>query len=154
MVTPKGSMWTEGETLQVSVLPYRCSICPPLVTRQMSILYSSSCHTRAIRRGRCQSCNQVSVTHVCGRNLIIGLTSVESPRVDISSTCKVGHKLGVPLPLLICSPSAWLSRLLYRRGRKSRRDLWITLYYPWNTIRNTTHRTYICSLWLIYYITH
>ena len=30
MVTPKGSMSTEGETLQVSVLPYRCSICPLL----------------------------------------------------------------------------------------------------------------------------
>ena len=27
MVTPKGSMSTEGETLQFSVLPYRCSIC-------------------------------------------------------------------------------------------------------------------------------
>ena len=27
MVTPKGSMSTEGEILQVSVLPYRCSIC-------------------------------------------------------------------------------------------------------------------------------
>ena len=38
MVTPKGSMSTEGETLQVSVLTYRCSICAPLVTRQMSIL--------------------------------------------------------------------------------------------------------------------
>ena len=46
MVTPKGSMSTEGETFQVSVLPYRCSICPPLVMRQMWILYSSSCHTR------------------------------------------------------------------------------------------------------------
>ena len=30
------------------------------------------------------------------------------------------------LPLLTCSPSAWPSRLLYRRGRKSRSDLWIT----------------------------
>ena len=38
IVTPKGSMSTEGETLQVSVLPYRFSICAPLVTRQMSIL--------------------------------------------------------------------------------------------------------------------
>ena len=38
MVTPKGSMSTEGETLQFSVLPYRCSICPRLVTRQMSNL--------------------------------------------------------------------------------------------------------------------
>jgi len=38
MVTPKGSMSTEGQTLQVSVLSYRCSICPPLVTRQMSNL--------------------------------------------------------------------------------------------------------------------
>ena len=27
MVTPKGSMSTEGETLQVPVLPYRCLIC-------------------------------------------------------------------------------------------------------------------------------
>ena len=41
MVMPKGSMSTEGETLQVSqvfVLPYGCSICAPLVTQQMSIL--------------------------------------------------------------------------------------------------------------------
>jgi len=60
--------------------------------------------------------------------LITGLTSAASPRVDVSSTCKVGQKLGVSLPLLLCSPSAWLSRLLYRRGQKSRRDLWITLY--------------------------
>jgi hypothetical protein len=38
MVTPKGNMSTEGETLQVSVLPCKCSICPLLVTRQMSNL--------------------------------------------------------------------------------------------------------------------
>jgi hypothetical protein len=38
MVTPKGSMLTEGEILQFSVPTYRCSICPPLVTRQMSNL--------------------------------------------------------------------------------------------------------------------
>jgi hypothetical protein len=36
IVTPKGSRPTEGETLPVSVLPYRCSICTPLVTRQIS----------------------------------------------------------------------------------------------------------------------
>ena len=36
MVTPKGSMSIEGETLQVSVLPYRCSICAPLVTSEGS----------------------------------------------------------------------------------------------------------------------
>jgi len=59
--------------------------------------------------------------HVCGRNLITGLTSAASPSVDISSTCNVGQKLGVSLPLLTCSLSAWPSRLLYRRGRKSRR---------------------------------
>jgi len=31
------------------------------------------------------------------------LTSAASPRVDISSTCKVGQKLGVFLPLLTYS---------------------------------------------------
>ena len=66
--------------------------------------------------------------NACGRNFITGLTSAASPRVDISNTCKVEQKLGVSLPLLTCSPSAWPSRLLYRRGRKSRWDLWITLY--------------------------
>jgi hypothetical protein len=38
MVTPEGSISTEGQTFQVSVLPYRSSICPPLVKRQMSNL--------------------------------------------------------------------------------------------------------------------
>jgi hypothetical protein len=64
----------------------------------------------------------------CGRNLILGLTSAVSPRVDISSTCNVGEKLVVSLPLLKCSPLAWPSWLLYHRGWKSQRDLWITLY--------------------------
>jgi hypothetical protein len=43
--------------------------------------------------------------HVCGRNLITGLTSAALRRVDISSTCKVGQKIGVSLPLLTCYPS-------------------------------------------------
>jgi hypothetical protein len=51
-----------------------------------------------------------------------------SPRVDISSTCMVGQKIGVSLPMLTCSPSAWPSLLLYCRGQKSQRDLRITLY--------------------------
>jgi hypothetical protein len=53
----------------------------------------------------------------------------QSPRVDISSTSKVGQKLGVSLPLLTCSPSAWPSQLLYCRGQNSQRNLWITLYF-------------------------
>jgi hypothetical protein len=56
------------------------------------------------------------------------LISAASPRVEISSTCKVGQKLGVSLPLLTWSPLAWPSRLLYRRGQNSRRELGITLY--------------------------
>ena len=74
--------------------------------------------------------------NVCGRNLNTGLTSAASPRLDISSTCKVGQKLGVSLLLLTWCPSTWPYRLLYRRGRKSRRDLWITLYIPvtWSSI--------------------
>ena len=70
--------------------------------------------------------------NVCGRNLITGLTSATSPRVDISSTCKVGQKVGVSLPLLTCSPSAWPSRLLYCRGRKFRKDVWLALHFKIN----------------------
>jgi hypothetical protein len=43
---------------------------------------------------------------VCGTNLITGLTSAVSQRVDRSSTCKVRQEIGVSLPLLTCSPSA------------------------------------------------
>ena len=39
--------------------------------------------------------------HVCGRNLITGMTSAASPRMDVSSTCKIGQKLGVSLSLSI-----------------------------------------------------
>ena len=42
-----------------------------------------------------QTCN------VCGRNLITGLISAASLSVDISSTCKVGQKLGVSLSLSV-----------------------------------------------------
>jgi hypothetical protein len=48
-------------------------------------------------------------------------------RKELSSTCKVGQKLGVSLPLLTCFPSAWPSRLPYR-CRTARRDLWIAMY--------------------------
>ena len=56
---PKGSVSTEGETLQVSVLPYRCSICPPLGMRHVNPVIKFLPHT----------CN------MCGRNVITGLTS-------------------------------------------------------------------------------
>ena len=110
MVKPKGSMSTEGEILQVSVLPYRCSICPALIK---------------------------------------GLTSAASPRVDISSTCKVGQKLEMSLPLLTCSPSAWPSRLLYRRGWKSRRDLWITCVCVCVCVYVCVHM-YVCVCMCVY----
>jgi hypothetical protein len=38
--------------------------------------------------------------NACRRNLITGLTSAASPRVHISSTCKVGQKLGVSVDML------------------------------------------------------
>jgi hypothetical protein len=42
--------------------------------------------------------------HLCGRNLITGLTSSATPRVDISSTCKLRQKLE-------CLPLCWHSPL-------------------------------------------
>jgi hypothetical protein len=98
------------------------SFCPTLQVLDMSTL------------GDAVDVNPVIkfLPHTCNVCVITGLTSAASPRVDISSNCKVGQKFGVSIPLLTCSPSAWLSRLLYRRGRKSRRDLWITLYIEIN----------------------
>ena len=61
--------------------------------------------------------------NACRGNLITGLTSAASLRMHISSTCKVGQKLGVSLSLLICFFLPCLSWLLRSRVRKSRRDL-------------------------------
>jgi hypothetical protein len=76
-----------------------------------------------------------------------------------STPRRLGHKkIRKILYLLICSPSAWPSRLLYRRGRKSWRYLWITLYVKkiqvcldWNlkriagTFYMKTYVLYICD---------
>ena len=51
---------------------------------------------------------------------LVRQTFVRSPQ---KSTNRASRELQMK-----CTPSAWPSRLLYRRGRKSRRDLWITLY--------------------------
>jgi len=84
----------------------------------------------------------------CARNIC-----QEPSEINISSTCKVGQKLGVSLHLLTCSPSAWLSRLLYRRGRKSRRDLWITLYTKYKNIGQKYNRLLLYNYYpyLLYY---
>jgi hypothetical protein len=76
----------------------------------------------------------VKCCSMCGRNLITGLTSTVSPRVNMSNTCKEGQKFVVSLLLLTFSTPhivSWPSWLLYHRVRKSWRDLWITLYLGW-----------------------
>jgi len=82
------------------------------------------------RVAACALRNEVAVrSHVaCSRNLITGLTSTASPRVHISSSCKVGQKLGDILYPLICFFLLCLSWLLRSQFSHSRRDLWITLY--------------------------
>jgi hypothetical protein len=148
---------TLGEAADVNpvikFLPHTCKIWWSIAVIASTILYSSCgkwrgiggtympCHARMrplhhLIYHRCdkglwrQSLLLPSrCCNVCGRNLITGLTSTASPRADISSTSKVGQKLGVSLPLLTCSPSAWPSQLLYCRVWKSQRDLWITLYF-------------------------
>ena len=98
------------------------SFCPTLKVLDMSTLGDAADINSVIKF-------LPHTLHFCGRNLITELISAASPRMYISSTCKVGQKLGVCLPLLTWSPSAWPSQLLYCRGRKSGRDLWITLYF-------------------------
>jgi hypothetical protein len=87
MVTPKGSMSTEGETPQVSVLPYRCSICAPLVTQQMSNF------------GKFQDTDRLLIP--CPRHvsswLLLAVKPASTPRRLVQK------KLGEILYLLICS---------------------------------------------------
>ena len=77
---------------------YTPSFCPTLLVLDMSTVGDGADLNPVIK--------YLPLTYVCGRNLITGLRSAPSPRVDISSTCKVGQKFGVSLPLLTCSPSA------------------------------------------------
>jgi hypothetical protein len=109
-------MSTLGDAADVA---WGARMCPTM-PRDLPQLRQSMWRQSLLSTARC--CN------VWGRNWITGLTSDASPRVDISSTCNLGQKFVVCLPLLTCSPSAWTSRLLYRRGRKFRRDLRVTLY--------------------------
>jgi hypothetical protein len=116
MVTPKGSMLTEGEILQFSVLPYSCSICPPFVTRQMSnlaILADSKTQKGFLIRCR---------RHVSSRLPPSG----ENCKCAMAPSTQ--KKLGDILYLLIWSFLLCLSWLLPSRVRKFRRNLWITLY--------------------------
>jgi hypothetical protein len=107
MVTPKDSMSTEGETLQVSVLPYMCSICAPLVTRQMSNF------------GKFQDTDRLLFpVHAMFRHDCP--PSCETCKYTTAPSTK---KLGEILCLLICSFLPCVSWLLRSRVRKSRRDL-------------------------------
>ena len=72
------------------------SFCPTLQVLDMSNLGDAADFNPVIKF--------LPLTCVCGRNLITGLTSAASPRLDISSTSKVEQKLGVSLLLLTCSP--------------------------------------------------
>ena len=73
--------------------------CPTLQVLDMSTT-ADAADVKPVIKFLPNTCN------VCGRNLITALTFAASPRVDLSSTCKVGQKRGVSLPLLTCSPSA------------------------------------------------
>jgi hypothetical protein len=91
------------------------SFCPTLQTLDMSTL-GDAANVNHVMKFLPHSCDKGSwrqsllstarCCNVCGRNLITLLTSAALPRVDISSTCKVGQKIGVSLPLFTCSPSA------------------------------------------------
>jgi hypothetical protein len=114
MVTPKGSMLTEGEVFEFFVLPYRFSICPPLVTWQMSnvaILADSKTQNASLFHAMFR--------HDCPLTVKFGSTQWNHANKKI---------LGEILHLMICSFLVCLSWLLCSWVRKFRRDLRITLY--------------------------
>ena len=100
MVTPKESMLTEGEILQFSVLPYRCSICPPLVTRQMSNL-------AILADSKIQNASLFPV-HAMFRHDCPLTVKLASTQWNLTNK----KKLGEILHLLICSFLLCLSWLL------------------------------------------
>jgi len=107
-------MSTEGERLQASVLPYMCSICPPLVTRQIS-------HLAILAKIKTR--NAFFPVHAMFRHdCPLAVKPASTPRR------LVHKKLGEILYLLICSFLLCLLGLLCSWVRKFRRNLWITLY--------------------------
>ena len=76
------------------------SFCPTLQVLDMSTLGDAADVSPVIK----------FLPHTCNarvwQELDYRIDICRVTRVDISSTCKVGQKLGVSLPLLTCSPSA------------------------------------------------
>ena len=73
------------------------SFCPTLQVLDMSTL-DDAADVNPVIKFLPHSCK------VCDKNLITELTSVASPRVDISSICKVGQKLGSDSPSVDMPP--------------------------------------------------
>jgi hypothetical protein len=122
MVTPKGSMSTERESLQVSVLPYKCSTCPPLVTRQMSNL-------AILANSKTQNGFLFPVHAMFRHDCPLAIKPASTPRRPVHK-----KKLWEILYLFICSFLLCLSWLLRSGVRNFRRDLWINLC---NSYRNS-----------------
>jgi hypothetical protein len=129
MVKPKRSMSTEGVTLSsfcptlqdldMSTLGDAADVNPVIKFLPHTVNHvtygarvyvpSMSSDSPQLRQGIGEAVAAIDrqmLESVCGRNLITGLISATSRRMDISSTCNAGQKLGVSLPLLTCSPSA------------------------------------------------
>ena len=107
-------MSTEGETLQGSVLPYRCSVCPPFVTRQMSNLANS----------KTQNAFLFPVHAMFRHDCPLAVKPASTPPRLVHT-----HKLGEILYLLICSFLLCLPWLLRSRVRKFRRDYELPCIY-------------------------
>ena len=122
MVTPKGSMSTEGETLQ---------ICPTLQVLDMCTLGDAADVNPVIKflRQALQHLATLFTVHTIFRHdYPLAVEPASTPR------SLVQKKLWEILYLLICSFLPCLSWLLRSRVRKFRRDLWITLYKHFNLL--------------------
>ena len=116
---------TKTDTAERSISIARESLQVFFCTRGLCHVIHHNCDKGSWRQSLLST---AKCCNACRRNLITGLTSAAPPRVHISSSCKVGQKLGEILYLLICSFLPYLSWLLRSRVPKSRRDLQTTLY--------------------------
>ena len=98
MVTSKWCLSTEGQTFQVSVLPYGCSIFPPLVTRHVSNL-------AILANSKTQNASLFPVHAMFGHDCPLAVEPASTPRRPIRKKKKKSWRDSLLIDMLLSAVS-------------------------------------------------